>query len=145
VEWPLVIVIMTTPCRAATPNHHVRQAARATPPSTSTTAAATTQQIGCEDQDKQLAGPQQRIQPAPLACLPLPEGAKYTAAKMAVINIADPPEYPEEATSYAHLWASFTCGITVPEMFVRIFDILGCQIAHDYYLNMVLRNSQPAL
>jgi hypothetical protein len=62
------------------------------------------------------------IQPAQLACLPLPEGAKYTAVKMAIVNIADPPEYPEEATSYAHLWAGFTCGITIPKMFVRILD-----------------------
>jgi hypothetical protein len=74
------------------------------------------------------------IQPARLAYLPLPKGAKYTA----VVNIANPPEYPEEVTSYAHLWASFAHGITVPEMFVRIFDVLGCQMVHDYYLNMAL-------
>jgi hypothetical protein len=63
---------------------------------------------------------------------------KTAAVKTAVVNIADLPEYPEEATSYPHLWASFTRGITVPETFVRIFDVLGCQMVHDYYLNMVL-------
>jgi hypothetical protein len=78
------------------------------------------------------------IRPAQLACLPLPKGAKYTAVKTAVINIADPPEYLEEATSYAHLWAGFARGITIPETFVRIFGVLGCQMVHDYYLNMAL-------
>jgi hypothetical protein len=58
--------------------------------------------------------------------------------KTAVVNIADLPEYPEEATSYTHLWAGFPCGITVPETFVHIFDVLGCQMVHDYYLNMAL-------
>jgi hypothetical protein len=60
------------------------------------------------------------------------------AVKTAVANITDLPEYPEEATSYAHLWAGFACGITVPKMFVRIFDVLGCQMVHNYYLNMAL-------
>jgi hypothetical protein len=78
------------------------------------------------------------IWPARLACLPLPKGAKYTAAKTAVVNIADPPEYPEEVTSYAHLWAGFAHGITVPETFVHIFDVLGHQMVHDFYLNMAL-------
>jgi hypothetical protein len=55
-----------------------------------------------------------------------------------VINITDPLEYPEEATSYTHLWASFARGITIPETFIRIFDVLGCQIIHNYYPNMVL-------
>jgi hypothetical protein len=78
------------------------------------------------------------IRPAQLACLPLPKGAKYTAMKTAVVNIANLPEYPEEATSYTHLWAGFARGITIPEMFVCIFDVLGCQMVHNYYLNMVL-------
>jgi hypothetical protein len=78
------------------------------------------------------------IWPARLACLPLPKGAKYTAVKMAVVNIANPPECPEEATSYAHLWASFACGITIPKTFVRIFDVLRRQMVHNYYLNIVL-------
>jgi hypothetical protein len=78
------------------------------------------------------------IQPAQLACLPLPKGAKYTAVKMAVVNIANLPEYPEEATSYTHLWAGFARGITVPEMFVCIFGVLRRQMVHDYYLNMAL-------
>jgi hypothetical protein len=60
------------------------------------------------------------------------------AVKTAVINITDLPEYPEEATLYAHLWAGFTRRITIPETFVRIFNVLGHQIVHDYYLNMVL-------
>jgi hypothetical protein len=74
------------------------------------------------------------IRPARLAYLPLPKGAKYTA----VVNITNLPEYPEEATSYVHLWAGFACGITVPKTFVRIFGILGRQMVHDYYLNMAL-------
>jgi hypothetical protein len=78
------------------------------------------------------------IRPAQLAYLPLPKGAKYTAVKTAVINIADPPEYPEEATSYAHLWAGFARGITIPKTFVRIFGVLRRQMVHDYYLNMAL-------
>jgi hypothetical protein len=78
------------------------------------------------------------IRPAQLAYLPLPKGAKYTAVKTAVINIANPLEYPEEATSYAHLWAGFTHGITIPETFVRIFGVLRRQMVHDYYLNMAL-------
>jgi hypothetical protein len=72
------------------------------------------------------------IRPAWLACLPLPEGAKY----MAIINIADPPEYPEEVTLYAHLWASFARRITVTKTFICIFNVLGCQIVHNYFLNM---------
>jgi hypothetical protein len=78
------------------------------------------------------------IWPAWLACLPLPKGAKYTAMKTAIVNITDLPEYPEEVTSYAHLWASFARGITIPEMFVCIFNVLRCQMVHNYYLNMVL-------
>jgi hypothetical protein len=78
------------------------------------------------------------IWPARLACLPLPKGAKYMAVKTAVVNIADPLEYLEEVTSHAHLWAGFAHGITVPETFIHIFDILGCQIVHDYYLKMAL-------
>jgi hypothetical protein len=78
------------------------------------------------------------IWPAWLACLPLPKGAKYTAVKTAIINIANPLEYPEEVTSYAHLWAGFAHRITVPETFIHIFDVLGHQIVHNYYLNMVL-------
>jgi hypothetical protein len=74
------------------------------------------------------------IRPAQLACLPLPKGAKYTA----VVNITDPLEYPEEVTSYTHLWAGFACGITVPETFVHIFDVLRRQMVHNYYLNMAL-------
>jgi hypothetical protein len=78
------------------------------------------------------------IRPARLACLPLPKGAKYMAVRTAVINIVDLPEYLEEVTSYTHLWAGFACGITIPETFVRIFNVLGHQMVHEYYLNMVL-------
>jgi hypothetical protein len=59
------------------------------------------------------------IQPAPLACLPLPKG------DTTIINIANLLEYPEEVTSYAHLWAGFAHGITVPETFIHIFNVLG--------------------
>jgi hypothetical protein len=38
------------------------------------------------------------IQPERLACIPLPEGIKYTAMKTAIVPIVDPPQYPEEAT-----------------------------------------------
>jgi hypothetical protein len=74
------------------------------------------------------------IWPARLACLPLPKGAKYTA----IVNIANLLEYLEEATLYTHLWAGFARGITVPETFICIFNVLRCQIVHDYYLHMAL-------
>ena len=79
------------------------------------------------------------IRPAQLSCLPIPEeAATYPAPKMAVVTVANPPKYPELATSYSHLWAGFANGITVPKTFVRIFSVLGRTIAHDYYRNMAL-------
>jgi hypothetical protein len=78
------------------------------------------------------------IQPERLACTPLPEGIKYTAMKMAVIPIIDLPQYPEEAMSYANLWAGLAHGITIPETFVCIFQVVGCLIDHSYYHNMAL-------
>jgi hypothetical protein len=74
------------------------------------------------------------IRPERLACIPLPEGIKYTA----VVPIINPPQYPEEATSYANLWASLTRGITIPETFIRIFQVVGRLIDHSYYHNMAL-------
>jgi hypothetical protein len=79
------------------------------------------------------------IRPERLACIPLLEGIKYTAMKMAVIPIIDPPQCPEEATSYANLWAGLARGITIPETFVRIFQVVGRLIDHSYYHNMALR------
>jgi hypothetical protein len=73
-----------------------------------------------------------------LACIPLPEGIKYMAVKMAVVPIVDPLQYPEEATSYANLWAGLARGITIPKTFVRIFQVVGCLIDHSYYHNMAL-------
>ena len=79
------------------------------------------------------------IRPTRLSCLPIPEeAATYPAPKMAIVAVANPPKYPELATLYSHLWAGFANGITVPETYVRIFSILGCIIAHDYYRNMAL-------
>jgi hypothetical protein len=78
------------------------------------------------------------IRPERLACIPLPGGIKYTAMKTAVVPIVDPPQYPEEATSYANLWAGLARGITIPETFVRIFQVVGCLIDHSYYHNMAL-------
>jgi hypothetical protein len=124
---------MTTSCGAATPKYHPRQAVRATakhichPPNKLVVKTKMTSWLDPSS-----------TWPAQLACLPLPEGAKYIAVKIAAINIANLPEYLEEVTSYTHLWASFTCGITIPKTFIRIFNILGCQIVHDYYLNMAL-------
>jgi hypothetical protein len=117
VKRPLLVVVMTTSCRAATPKYRVKQGARATLPSTPAAPAAhhelvmKTKTNGWPDPSS--------IQPAQLACLPLPKGAKYMAVKMAVVNIADPLEYPEEMTSYAHLWAGFTRRITIPKMFIH--------------------------
>jgi hypothetical protein len=76
------------------------------------------------------------IQPDRLACIPLPEGIKYMAMKTAVVPIINLPQYLEEATSYANLWASLTRGITIPETFVRIFQVVGHLIDHSYYHNM---------
>jgi hypothetical protein len=79
------------------------------------------------------------IQPERLACIPLPEGIKYTAMKTAVVPIIDPPQYPEEAMSYANLWAGLARGITIPKTFVCIFQVVGRLIDHSYYHNMALR------
>jgi hypothetical protein len=70
------------------------------------------------------------IRPERLVCIPLPEGIKYTAMKTAIIPIINLPQYPEEATSYANLWAGLAHGITIPEMFVHIFQVVGCLIDH---------------
>jgi hypothetical protein len=75
------------------------------------------------------------IWPERLVCTPLPEGIKYTAMKTAIIPIINPLQYPE-VTSYANLWASLTRGITIPEMFICIFQVIGCLIDHSYYHNM---------
>jgi hypothetical protein len=58
--------------------------------------------------------------------------------KTAVIPIINLPQYPEEAMSYANLWAGLAHGITIPETFVRIFQVIGCLIDHSYYHNMAL-------
>jgi hypothetical protein len=79
------------------------------------------------------------IRPERLVCIPLPEGIKYTAMKMAVIPIINPLQYPEEATSYANLWAGLAHGITIPETFIHIFQVVGRLIDHSYYHNMALR------
>jgi hypothetical protein len=78
------------------------------------------------------------IRPERLACIPLPEGIKYTAMKTAVILIINLPQYLEEATLYANLWASLIRGITIPETFVCIFQVVGRLIDHSYYHNMAL-------
>jgi hypothetical protein len=78
------------------------------------------------------------IWPERLACLPLPEGTKYTAMKTVVIPIINLLQYLEEATSYANLWASLAHGITIPETFVCIFQVVRCLIDHAYYHNMAL-------
>jgi hypothetical protein len=70
--------------------------------------------------------------------IPLLEGIKYTAMKTAVIPIIDPPQYPEEATSYANLWAGLARGITIPETFIHIFQVVRRLIDHSYYHNMAL-------
>jgi hypothetical protein len=49
-----------------------------------------------------------------------------------------PPQYPEEVTLYANLWAGLTRGITIPETFVHIFQVVRCLIDHSYYHNMAL-------
>jgi hypothetical protein len=66
------------------------------------------------------------IWPERLVCIPLPEGIKYTAVKTAVVPIINPPQYLEEAMSYANLWAGLTRGITIPKTFVHIFQVVGC-------------------
>jgi hypothetical protein len=78
------------------------------------------------------------IWPERLACIPLPEGIKYMAMKMAVVLIINSLQYLEEAMSYTNLWASLARGITIPETFVRIFQVVRCLIDHSYYHNMAL-------
>jgi hypothetical protein len=58
------------------------------------------------------------IWPERLVCNSLPEGIKY----MAVIPIIYLPQYPEEVTSYANLWAGLAHGITIPKTFSRLSD-----------------------
>jgi hypothetical protein len=78
------------------------------------------------------------IWPERLACIPLPEGIKYTAVKTTVVPIINPPQYPEEGMSYANLWAGLARGITIPKTFVHIFQVVGRLIDHSYYHNMAL-------
>jgi hypothetical protein len=60
------------------------------------------------------------------------------AMKTAIVPIINPPQYLEEATSYTNLWAGLTCGITIPETFIHIFQVVGHLIDHSYYHNMAL-------
>jgi hypothetical protein len=60
------------------------------------------------------------------------------AMKTAVIPIINPLQYPEEVTSYANLWASLAHGITIPETFIHIFQVVRHLIDHSYYHNMAL-------
>jgi hypothetical protein len=70
---------------------------------------------------------------------PLPEGIKYTAMKTAIMPIINSLQYLEEATSCANLWAGLAHGITIPETFIRLFQVIGRLIDHSYYHNMALR------
>ena len=79
------------------------------------------------------------IKPSRLTCLPLPVEAEGTATiKTMTVRITNPPKTPEEAMDYRQLWAGFVNGITIPETFTRIFDIIGCSADTNYFYCMAM-------
>ena len=78
------------------------------------------------------------IKPLRLACLPLPSEAVATDMKTMVIHVANAPKKPEDAADYHQLWADLINGITIPETFTRIFDVLGKTADIQYYYRMAM-------
>ena len=65
------------------------------------------------------------IKPSRLACLPLPSEAEATNMKTIVIHVANAPKKPEDTADYHQLWAGLVNGITIPETFTCIFNVLS--------------------
>ena len=78
------------------------------------------------------------IKPSRLACLPLPSEAVATDMKTMVVRVTNAPEKPEDAADYHQLWAGLVNGITIPETFTRIFDVLGRTADIQYYYRMAM-------
>ena len=78
------------------------------------------------------------IKPSRLACLPLPLEAVATDMKTMVVRVANAPKKPEDVADYHQLWAGLVNGITIPETFTRIFDILGRTADIQYYYRMAM-------
>ena len=78
------------------------------------------------------------IKPLRLACLPLPSEVEATNMKTMVVRVANAPKKPEDAAAYHQLWAGLINGITIPEMFTRIFDVLGQTADIQYYYRMAM-------
>ena len=55
-----------------------------------------------------------------------------------VVRVANAPRTPEEATDYHQLWARFINGITIPETFTRIFQVIGRNTDTGYYYCMAM-------
>ena len=58
--------------------------------------------------------------------------------KTMVIRIANTPKKPEDMADYHQLWAGLVNGITIPETFTRIFDVLGQTADIQYYYRMAM-------
>jgi hypothetical protein len=71
-------------------------------------------------------------------CLPLPEEAEATERKAMVVHVTNTPRTPKEATDYHQLWAGFINGITIPEMFTRIFQVISQNTDTGYYYRMAM-------
>ena len=78
------------------------------------------------------------IKPLRLACLPLPSEAVATDMKTMVVCVANAPKKPEDVADYHQLWAGLVNGITIPETFTRIFDVLSRTADIQYYYRMAM-------
>ena len=78
------------------------------------------------------------IKPSRLACLPLPSEVEATNMKTMVVHVANAPKKPEDMADHHQLWAGLINGITIPETFTCIFDILGRTANIQYYYCMAM-------
>ena len=78
------------------------------------------------------------IKPLRLACLPLPSEVEATGMKTMVICIANTPKKPKDVADYHQLWAGLVNGITIPEMFTCIFNVISRTADIQYYYCMAM-------
>ena len=55
-----------------------------------------------------------------------------------VVRITNAPKKPEDTADYHQLWAVLVNGITIPETFTRIFDVLSQTANTEYYYHMAM-------
>ena len=67
-----------------------------------------------------------------------PSEAVATNMKTMVVCAANAPKKPEDAADYQQLWAGLVNGITIPETFTCIFDILSRTANIQYYYRMAM-------